>query len=737
MVEQSSGKLGLMKKFWIAVILMFLLVAGFFGSIALGYYGPPLPSTEQLENPKQPVASEVISSDGVILGKFFEANRVPVDFEDLSPALVNALISTEDVRFYSHSGVDFKRAITIIPYNLIGKRQGASTISQQLAKNLFPRKKLSKWQFLIRKLQEWVLATRLEKLYTKEEILAMYLNTAEFGNGAYGIKSAANTYFNKSTDKITEVEAALLVGILKAPGNYDPNKNPARARIRRNTVLALMRKNGAITDKQFVDFSTSNLNLNFKVENHNEGTATYFREYIRNNLKTWATENGYDIYRDGLKIYTTIDSRMQKYAEEAVLKHMKDLQKVFYAEFKGSKLTPWHTDPEIITRAIKQSDRYARLKGNMDDDQINKIFKKQVHMKVFSYRGEIDTVMSPLDSIKYYKYFLHTGFVAMEPNSGNVKLWVGGVNFKYFKYDHCAPYAKRQVGSTFKPFVYAAGVNAGYSPCTKVANVPVVFEEYDNWSPKNSEDMFDGQMMTLAKGLATSTNRITAWLMKSITPAPVISLARSCGINSKLDAVPSLCLGVADLSLYEMLPAYNTFNNMGTYVAPVLITHITDKNGRELKRYVPVKRVVLDERKDYVVLNLLKGVTNGHLYGTASRLRYRYGLKGPMAGKTGTTQSNADGWFMGLVPQLTGGIWVGCDEPAIHFNNMAYGMGAGSALPIWAYFMQKVYDDKKLGIDPNRDWVRPNGDIMEMDCDKFEDNKQTEDPSNISNIINH
>jgi len=707
--------------FWI-IAVAFIMFPLFFVLTVIQFGN--LPDTRVLENPKSNLATEVISSDGVVIGKYYDANRTPVSFADLSPQLIQSLIATEDIRYYDHSGVDFRRLFTIIFYNVIGKKQGASTISQQLAKNLFPRdQKLSKLQLVWRKVEEWITATRLERLYTKEEILAMYLNTVEFNHNAIGIKSAAQIYFNESTDKLTTLQSAMLVGMLKNSSLYDPIGRPNNTLKRRNTVLHLLNKEGFISDEEYTASAAKPLGLDYHPESHNEGEATYFREYLRQKLKEWAAKNGHDIYTDGLKVHVSIDSRIQKYAEEAVNQHLRVMQKLLFAQYKNTRTKPWTEVPEIVSTSMKQSDRYHEMKkDSIPEDQILKTFEKPVHMKVFSYNGDVDTIMSPLDSIKYNLYFLHAGFMVMEPSTGLVKAWVGGINYKYFKYDHVT--SNRQVGSTFKPFVYAAAIMNGYSPCLKVLNAPVVFEDYNNWTPQNADNMFDGEWMTLAKGLATSTNRIAAWVMKQVGVQPVVNLAYRMGITSHLDPVPSLCLGTTDLSVYEMVSAFNTFNNKGSNVEPIYITSIEDKNGNVLQKFVPKTVDALDENKDYVMINMLKGVCNGALYGTGSRLRFKFNLRGPMAGKTGTTQNHSDAWYMGLIPQLTGGIWVGGEERAIHFNNMGNGQGASLALPIWGYFLQKVYADKSLGITDDKDWERPPGDIgIEMDCDKYENNK--------------
>ena len=517
----------------------------------------------------------------------------------------------------------------------------------------------------------------------------------------------------------------MLVGMLKNSSLFDPISRPNNTQKRRNTVLHLLNKEGYISDDECASAQAKPLGLDYHPESHNEGTATYFREKLRQEVKLIVAKFGKDIYTDGLKIHVSIDSRIQKYAEEAVNQHLKVMQKSLYAQYKNTHTKPWSEVPEIVSTSMKQSDRYHEMKkDSVPEDEIMKTFEKPVHTKLFSYNGEIDTVISPLDSIKYNLYFLHCGFMVMEPSTGLVKAWVGGINYKYFKYDHVT--SNRQVGSTFKPFVYATAIMNGYSPCLKVLNAPVVFEDSygHTWSPQNADNMFDGEWMTLAKGLATSTNRITAWVMKQVGVEPVVNLAHRMGIKSHLDPVPSLCLGTADLSVFEMVSAFNTFNNKGSYIEPIYITSIEDKNGNVLQKFVPKTEDALDENKNYVMINMLKGVCNGALYGTGTRLRSKFNLRGPKGGKTGTTQNHSDGWYMGIIPQLTGGIWVGGEERAIHFNSMGNGQGAALALPIWGYFLQKVYADKTLGITDDKDWEKPAGDIgVEMDCAKYETNK--------------
>ena len=696
--------------------------------ISIDVFGK-LPTTDKLENPDAALATEVYSADGVLLGKYFNENRTPTDFDHINKNLINALVATEDARYYDHAGIDFtglSRAVI-----KIGHAGGASTITQQLAKNLFGRPHFKhSWQVLFQKMKEWVIAVRLEKFYTKEEIIAMYLNTVDFGRNAFGIKSASSTYFNTTPAELTIPESAMLVGLLKGPSQYSPITHPKNALNRRNTVIGQMFKYDYINQSQFDRNKKEPILLDMHADSHDEGQATYFREYIKSIAKKVAEDNNLDLYSDGLKIYTTLDSRMQKYAEEAAYKHLKDMQVKLNKQY--AKKHPWDDNPEIIDLSVKRSERYAALKEEgISQLKINSIFNTPVRMKLFAYQGTKDTMMSPLDSIKYYKYFLQTGFLALEPGSGNVKAWVGGVDFKFFKYDHVNPIARRQVGSTFKPFVYATAISNKFSPCEEVPNLPVVFEKYNNWQPKNADDLEKvGQKYTLKQGLAKSINTITAWVMKQVGIDPVVKMAHKMGITSDLMPVPSLCLGTTDLSVYEMVAAYNTFNSKGIYSEPVVITRIEDKNGHVLKSNFDHKtEEALDEKSDYVMINMLKGVVDG---GTGYGLRYQYKLDAPMAGKTGTTQSQSDAWFIGMVPQLTAGAWVGCDDRAVHFNNMHEGQGASLALPIFAYFMQKVYEDKSLKFKKD-DWERPKDGLdIELDCSKYQgsngDNSEPERP---------
>lgn len=699
-----------------------------------------LPSVEELQNPKSNLATVIYSSDAKVLGKYYNENRINIHFKDLDKDIVNALVATEDARFYEHSGVDIKalfRAASGIFGG--GSKGGGSTITQQLAKMMFPRENLSKIQLVTRKIKEWIIAARLEKNYTKEEIMAMYLNKFDFLNLAVGVKSAAKIYFNCNPDSLSIEKAAMLVGMAKNPSLFNPIRFPERAKERRNVVLGQMLKYGYINQTQFDTLKVKELGLNFRPEDHNDGPAPYFREYLRENfLKQWCAEHinpetkkPYNIYKDGLHIYTTIDSRMQQYAEEAVSEHMTELQKAFTKECKTKRNAPfaWNVTKaeieNIMNSAVKRSDRYRELKQQgLNEEQIKTAFATPVKMSVYSLRGEIDTTMTPLDSIRYYKSFLQTGFMAMEPQTGYVKAWVGGINHKHFKYDH-VKVGKRQVGSTFKPFVYAMAIQEGYSPCYRMPCVRtcVTTEQGKEWCPDNSLDRkekerYENKLLTLKVGLANSINYMSAALIKKFGANAVVNLAKRMGITSPMDPVPSICLGTCDASVFEMVGANSTFANKGTYVQPTFIMRIEDKNGKVLEEFVPNTDEVFSEEKAYVMCTLMKGVVQS---GTGMGL-YRYKLPSNIAGKTGTTQNNSDGWFIGYTPDLAAGCWVGGEDRSVHFNTMEFGQGAKMALPIWGKFFQKVYNDKSLKITKN-DFEKPAnlGDI-ELDCSKYDQN---------------
>ncbi len=726
------------------VVLIFLMIS----LVAGGVFGE-LPKVDELLNPKNNLATIVYSGDMKILGKYYSENRMNVDFYQLDKDLVNALIATEDARFFSHSGVDVKAIGRSVSGIFVGGKGGGSTISQQLAKMMFPRQKLNKVELIIRKIKEWVIATRLEKLYTKEEILALYLNKFDFLNLAVGVKSAAHIYFGQTQDSLKVEQAAMLIGMAKNPSVFNPIRKPDTTLHRRNVVLNQMVKYGYLKKNEYDSLKKLPLGIFFHPEDHNEGLATYFREYLRDNfMASWCkkhinpeTNQPYNIYRDGLKIYTTLDSRMQQHAEAAVSEHMHDLQILFSKECANKRNAPfsWNLTKKeidgIMEASIKRSDRYRGLKAQgLSQGDILKTFKKRSPMKVYSLRGEIDTVMTPYDSIKYYKTFLQTGFMAMEPQTGYVKAWVGGINHKHFKYDH-VKVSKRQVGSTFKPFVYALAIQEGMSPCHQVANVPTCIDLPDGtkWCPNNSDgpnDKYAGKMITLKKALANSINYITAWVMKQYGPHAVVTLVRRLGITSDIPEVPSICLGTPDISVYEMVAANSTFANKGTYIQPTFVTRIEDKNGKVLEEFIPTSDEVFSEEKAYAMIQLMMGVVDG---GTGSRLRFKYNLRNQIAGKTGTTQQNADGWFMGLTPDLVAGAWVGGEDRSIHFDSMKEGQGASLALPIWAKFFNKVYADPNLKVS-REDFVRPKNlnPNLQMDCSKYDNdnNMQTDDSGN-------
>ncbi len=705
--------------FWAIVLLPFLGFAFFIFLVSKGSFGE-LPTFEELENPKSNLASEIIASDQIVLGKYYIQNRTNVHYYELSPNLINSLKATEDIRFEEHSGVDLRGLIRAVAG--AGTAGGGSTITQQLAKNLFHDRPDTKWQRILQKIQEWIIAVRLERNYTKEEILAMYLNTVEFGSNAFGIKSAARTFFNKTPGTLNIQEAAVMVGLLKAPSFYNPVRNPKNSTERRNTVLAQMRKYDFLNQHQFDSLKALPIQLHYQSEDHNYGMATHFRETLRGEMLQWCKEHKkadgkpYNLYTDGLRIYTTIDSRMQRYAEEAMKEHLAELQKAFFIHWKGKE--PWAEHKEIVTDAMKHSERYVALKDSgVSEKEIEKIFNKKVKMTIFSWRGDVDTMLSPLDSIKYYKKILQSGFMSMEPQTGFVKAWVGGLDYRYFKYDHVKE-GTRQVGSTFKAFLYTLAMQEGYSPCYKVPNVPVTIElppPQPSWTPKNADGK-NGGIFTLKYGLAESVNNLSAYLMKQFGPQAMIDIARKMGITTPIEAVPSICLGTCDVSVFEMVGAYSTFVNKGVWTQPIYVTRIEDKNGNVLQDFVPRKVEAISEETAYLMVNLLEGVVQ---FGTGARLRGQYKFTNAMAGKTGTTQNQSDGWYMGLTPNLVSGCWVGCEDRIVHFRSLEQGQGARTAMPIWALFMQKVYADKTINLSKG-DFDKPSQPIsVELDCDKY------------------
>lgn len=750
MKKQETQFKKYIKWFWGIFLGGFAFVFILFIIAALGGFGP-LPSFQDLENPQSNLATEVISADGVTIGKYAKENRTPIKFKDLPQNLVHALIATEDERFYEHSGIDFKGTARAVVK--LGSGGGASTITQQLAKNLFTKNASSnKIKRVLQKLKEWVVAIKLERQYTKEEIIAMYLNTQDFIFNAVGIRSASRIYFGKEAKDLDVQESAILVAMLKNPRQYNPNRKISKEKSleRRNVVFSQMEKNGFLTEQEKESLQKLPLKINFTPESHSDGYATYFRSHLQKVMRDWVKNNPkpdgeyYDIFKDGLKIYVTIDSRIQKYAEEAVKEHMANLQSYFFAEQKYNKKAPFYDiDKEQIDatleRAKRNSDRYYRLKAaGISKKEIDKIFNTKTDMSVFSWKGNIDTIMSPNDSIKYYKFFLRSGLVSIEPQTGYIKAWVGGIDNKHFSYDAVSQ-QKRQVGSTFKPFVYATAINQlSMSPCEELPNIRYTIPTgkyglIQDWTPENSDNKYGG-MLTIKEALAGSVNTISARLIDMVDPENVVRLAKAAGIETPIKPMPSIALGAVDLSLLEMTSAYSTFANKGLRVEPMIITRIEDKNGKVLKDFTPKTQEVLSEESAYVIIDLLKGVTNA---GSGIRLRstytsagkvatgFPYSFTNPIAGKTGTTQNQSDGWFMGMVPNLVTGVWTGGEDRATHFKGIIKGQGATMALPSWAIFMRKCYADKSLNISKD-DFERPENVTINLNCSGTSENTLNE-----------
>jgi penicillin-binding protein 1A len=723
-----------MSKFWKIFAAGFIGFNLFILLMSVGFFGF-MPSVEELQNPDSALATEVISVDDQVIGKYYSQNRSLVTFEQLPLCLQQALMATEDIRFYSHTGVDLKAIARAVSGVLtFSSKGGGSTITQQLAKNLFPRKRGNKIELVIRKFKEWIISVKLERQYTKEEIMALYLGTVEFSDNAFGVMNASKTYFSKPVDSLKVEEAAVLVGMLKAPYTYNPRVHPEASTKRRNVVLDQMYRYNFISEAERDSLFELPIKLDFNPDTHEDGIAPYFREHLRAWMKDWCKKNqkpngeNYDIYHDGLKIYTTIDSRMQRYAEQAQREHLTEWQKIFFKFKEGSN--PWKEFPTEWEKTYTQSTRYKAYKAaGKSRAEIDKIMATPIQMRIFAHEGEKDTLMSPKDSIIYHRLFLQNGFLAVDPYTGHIKAWVGGISYKYFQYDHVNVNTKRQVGSTFKPFVYCAAIrDKGYSPCFQVPNQPVTFEKGDprfnlitDWTPKNSDGKYGG-MLTLKKALANSINSVTAFLMHEMSPAQVISLVKDMGFVSEIPAQPSICLGAVDASLFEMVGAYTTFVNGGTHINPIFVTRITDRSGNVLQDFVAAQNEVLSEDIAYTMVELLRGVVRS---GTGMRLRFKYGLNGDILGKTGTTQNNSDGWFVGATPELVAGSWVGCEDRFIRFRSMNYGQGASTALPIWAKFFQKIYADSLNFKDYTTasQFTKPKIINTEFDCGAFENTK--------------
>ena len=700
----------------------------------MGWFGR-MPNLRTLENPKSELASEVYSADGVLLGKYFRENRTPADYQDLPQNLVDALVATEDVRFEQHSGIDFKSIMRAVKG--LGRSGGGSTLSQQVAKVLFKTRPGEasnlndgtlngdgKLGLLITKTKEWLLAIRLERNYTKREILRMYLNTVDYGSNAFGINTAAKTFFNKKPKDLTTPEAATLVGIVNAPSRFSPASHPARSKRRRNWVLQQMNKYGYLSPAELAKDTAKAIVLHYSVESPTQGLAPYFRTEVAKYLQTWAKETDHDLYADGLKIYTTLDSRMQSYAEKAVAEHLALQQKWFSAQWKGQQ--PWRDEngrviPNFLATSMRRTQRYkslmTRYEGNKDS--VNYYLRKKYKMPVFSWQGEKEMLLSPMDSLDYYKRYLRAGFMAVNPLNGQIKAWVGGPNYKFFKFDHVRQ-GKRQPGSTFKPIVYTAAIAEGYSPCFPRPDIATTFPGAAGrppYTPHNFEGTFSGRTFTLRQALARSMNSITAWLVLQLTPEKIVDYAKLLGITSPIDAVPAVGFGASDCSIFELCGAYGTFVNKGVWTSPIMVTRIEDKHGNMLREFIPRTKNVLTEETAYVMTNMLQASTT-EPGGTSTILHTGFKFNTTIGAKTGTTSNYSDAWFMGITPDLVCGMWVGGEDRSIHFRTGAYGQGARLALPLYGIFMKKVYADKSIDINTGP-FPAPRDLNIELDCSKY------------------
>ncbi|MGE8430579.1 MAG: transglycosylase domain-containing protein [Sphingobacterium sp.] len=705
--------------FWKIIVGIVAIGFLFILSIRLGVFGK-LPSFSDLENPKSNLASEVITEDHKVLGTYYVQNRSNVKYSELSPYLVKALVSTEDKRFYDHSGIDYSRTFTVIFHTLTGNKQGGSTITQQLALNLFSDGRQKNFlKRVIQKFQEWITAVRLERNYTKDEIITMYFNTVDFGAyNTYGIKSAARTYFNTTPDKLTAEQAALLVGMLKGPGAYSPVRYPEKSRTRRNTVLNNMVAANFISAEEATKAKEKPLGLELKIANYGEGLAPYFRAVLKDEIKkefaklsiTKPDGTPYDLDRDGLKIYTTINMSMQQYAEDSQKEWMKQLQSKFSAQWKNRD--PFKGDKaKLLMSGMKRSDRYRILKEEgLNEDAIKKAFNVKVPMNIFTWKGSVDTMMTPMDSIKYNKLMLRNAMMSMEPKTGHIKAWVGGIDFDHFKYDQ-VKMGTRQVGSTAKPFTYAVAIDNGYSPCYSIPNYQ---QTYNGWTPRGNAQ--GGNPITLAKALAYSQNYATAYLVHEVGAAEVAALTKRMGITSDVPNYPSISLGAYEASVFDMVGAYSAFVNQGTWIEPTAILRIEDKNGTPIYDKAPKVVKALNSESAYIIVDMLKKVVS---QGTARRIQWMYKLTNPIGGKTGTTNDNSDAWFIGITPELVTGVWTGAEDRGISFDRMEYGQGAAAAMPVFAYYMQKVYKDSNLKYTKG-DFEQPQGGLTRViDCNQY------------------
>ena len=756
-----------LKLFWIVFSIGILSFVSIFLAAGFGLLGK-MPEFRQLENPKTNLATQIFSADNKVIGKFYyNDNRTPLYYEEIPKNLIDALIATEDERFYDHSGIDLRSTLRAVVY--LGEKGGASTVSQQLARQLFTGvRSRNTLDAVIQKIKEWVIAVQLERRYAKKEILTMYLNLYDFNYNADGLRSAANIYFSKEPSELLLEESAMLVGMLKNSSLYNPIRRPELVTSRRNIVFQQMLRNEMLTQKEVDSLQQLPLQIQFNPQSHREGLATYFRAYLRQFMLNWIQDNPkpdgekYNLYLDGLTIYTTLDSKMQTYAENAVKEHMSNLQDAFFEQNtpKWNPTAPFLdlTEKEVerlMGQAMMRSERWRKMKlAGKTEDEIKASFEQKTAMRIFSWKGEIDTVMRPIDSIRHYKHFLRSGMMSMNPQTGHVKAWVGGINYKHFQFDHVFQ-GKRQIGSTFKPFVYASAIDQlKLSPCDSFPDgfycvEARKFGAHEAWCPKNSGDRYTG-MRTLKNALANSVNTISARLIDKVGPGPVSKLAADLGISSKIPNVPSIALGTADLSVYEMVAAYGAFANQGIYVKPVMVTRIEDKNGTVLFEATPETRDVLSEESAYVTVKLLEGVTES---GSGIRLRHRgaeennpyfgtvvtgypYEFQNPIAGKTGTTQNQSDGWFIGMVPNLVTGVWVGGEDRATHFNSIAYGQGATMALPIWALYMKKLYEDPLLEVSIDS-FPTPERVSIPLDCEllaKLRSQNNTDDAVDLDDL---